>query len=396
MKMQILEYEVRFLTPAFLGNAEQSGQWRTPPFKALLRQWWRVVYASDHEFRVDLGKMRWEEGKLFGNAWLSHLERGRQVTDYSRSLLRIRLDQWDEGRGTKTKWGKLELDPGSKVRHPEVKQPIGPLLYLGYGPLLSEKPTRVPGQARLASATVLKSNAAVQEGESARLSLSLPNEHASRVKSALWLMDRYGTLGGRSRNGWGSFSLTPLGDAPALDVSTRNFVQPWKDALKSDWPHALGEDEKGLLIWKTGPFHDWRALMRGLAIVKLGLRTQFVFTTQRNASFPESRHWLSYPVTNHNVASWNRYRLPNSLRFKVRKTADEKLEAVIFHVPCFPPRDFSPDRNAILKTWERVHRFLDELTVPAASRRYEMIADPQRLKDLKRGLTEVVLRRTPE
>ena len=36
--MQEMSYEVKFLTPAFLGNAEQSGQWRTPPFKALLRQ----------------------------------------------------------------------------------------------------------------------------------------------------------------------------------------------------------------------------------------------------------------------------------------------------------------------------------------------------------------------
>ena len=34
--MQKMKYRVRFLTPAFLGNAEQSGQWRTPPFKAQL------------------------------------------------------------------------------------------------------------------------------------------------------------------------------------------------------------------------------------------------------------------------------------------------------------------------------------------------------------------------
>ncbi len=38
-------YTVRFLTPAFLGDAEQNGRWRTPPFKAQLRQWWRVAYA---------------------------------------------------------------------------------------------------------------------------------------------------------------------------------------------------------------------------------------------------------------------------------------------------------------------------------------------------------------
>ena len=31
--MQRMKHRIRFLTPAFLGNAEQSGQWRTPPLK---------------------------------------------------------------------------------------------------------------------------------------------------------------------------------------------------------------------------------------------------------------------------------------------------------------------------------------------------------------------------
>ena len=44
--MEKLEYKVSFLTPAFLGNAGQEGQWRSPPFKALLRHWWRVVRYS--------------------------------------------------------------------------------------------------------------------------------------------------------------------------------------------------------------------------------------------------------------------------------------------------------------------------------------------------------------
>lgn len=47
MEMINLTYRVSFNTPAFLGNAEQQAQWRTPPFKALLRQWWRVVKAPD-------------------------------------------------------------------------------------------------------------------------------------------------------------------------------------------------------------------------------------------------------------------------------------------------------------------------------------------------------------
>ena len=44
--MLTLHYTLSFNTPAFLGNAEQQAQWRTPPIKALIRQWWRVVKAS--------------------------------------------------------------------------------------------------------------------------------------------------------------------------------------------------------------------------------------------------------------------------------------------------------------------------------------------------------------
>lgn len=29
--MTTLEYRIRFLTPAFLGDAEQNGRWRRPP-----------------------------------------------------------------------------------------------------------------------------------------------------------------------------------------------------------------------------------------------------------------------------------------------------------------------------------------------------------------------------
>lgn len=47
MSMRELTYQVSFNTPAFLGNAEQQDQWRTPPFKPMLRQSWRRVRAAD-------------------------------------------------------------------------------------------------------------------------------------------------------------------------------------------------------------------------------------------------------------------------------------------------------------------------------------------------------------
>jgi len=266
--MKKLEYQVSFATPAFLGNAEQNAQWRTPPFKALLRQWWRVAYAADHGFPADTNAMRHEEGLLFGHAWLDDDRDGRgQKVAARKSLVRIRLDRWDDG--------KLQSwQPLATVGHPEVPFPVGSDLYLGYGPVTLPRGGNQPR---------LKSNAAIQAGELAKLAIAVPEDHARFIEHALSLMDRYGTLGGRSRNGWGSFALLPSpasGRGAGGEGDPRTLQPPlrdWQQALDIDWPHAIGRDDHGPLIWQTAPVSDWKALMRQLAIIKIGLRTQFRF-----------------------------------------------------------------------------------------------------------------------
>ncbi|MEY4194543.1 MAG: hypothetical protein RLZZ226_911 [Pseudomonadota bacterium] len=338
--MQQQKYTVRFTTPAFLGNAEQSGQWRTPPFKALLRQWWRIAWAARKHYEVDLTEMRQAEGWLFGNAWLEN--------DFRKSRVLLRLDRWDEG--TLRPW------PGGNltVHHPEAGNGnqgtnVDANLYLGYGPLRYQN-----------RATQLKdkANAAIQADETAQLSIAVPENDAALVWQALWLMDRYGSLGGRSRNGWGSFTLT---EANGQTITPPDILRPWEQALTLDWPHAIGKDQKNRpLIWQTGPHADWQTLMQTLARIKIGLRTQFRFN-DGHVQTPRDRHWLSYPVTNHRVNTWdNNARLPNSLRFKVRPAANNQVVGVIFHVPCLPPARFNPDQQAIKQVWNTVHAFLDQ------------------------------------
>jgi CRISPR-associated protein Cmr1 len=335
--MKTREYKVLFNNPAFLGNAHQDGQWRTSPFKALLRQWWRLAYAAGrHQEPGLVDAMRKEEGRLFGVA-----ADGREES--RKSLVRIRLDRWDIGK--LSSWAPLR-----KVSHPETKFPVGSDLYLGYGPVTLPKGAGVPK---------LKANAAIQAGEWALLSLAFPDAVEAQLGQALWLLNRYGTLGGRSRNGWGSFELVE--GTPALDSPLApGLVRSCTECLRLDWPHAIGRDKSGPLIWKTSPHGDWKMLMAKLAEIKIGLRTQFKFTTGQNAPAPEDRHWLSYPITNHSVRSWDRNaRLPNSLRFKVRSGGDGRVHGVIFHVPCSPPAGFQPDPLAIASVWQQVHRYLD-------------------------------------
>ena len=380
--MQTLRYRVRFTTPAFLGNAEQSGQWRTPPFKALLRQWWRVVYAANSRFAVNVGAMRREEGRLFGNAWLQN--------DFRKSAVRIRLSRWD--RGTLNSWNGLELEP---VIHPEVtrtRHRVGPHAYLGYGPLDGRRGTRFAERV----------NAAIQADETAELSIAVPDAAAAEVRSALALVDAYGSAGGRCRNGWGSLCLDPDEGTPAHDADLAACTRPWPQALDLDWPHCIGRDDAANgdspLVWRTAhACDDWRTLMRDLAIVKIGLRTMFVFPGVPPPHLrPMERHWLSYPITRHGTRQWSRNaRLPNTLRFKVRpdKESHGRLRGVIYHAPCRPPPDFRPDVRTIRGVWRKVHALLDELCSPVGARTYATIGDRTRRGILRPQLDRVALER---
>jgi CRISPR-associated protein Cmr1 len=340
MPLTAWRYVLRFVAPAFLGDADQSARWRTPPIKAQLRQWWRVAYAAQGGHRVDV--MRADEARLFGAA-------GEGEGASGRSLVRLRLDHWAAGKLAKKDWQPLE-----KVPHPEVERGVPTAdLYLGYGPVTLQNGP-------------LKANAAIHAGEQATLAIGLDRRvgatDESRLRLALHLMDRYGALGGRSRNGWGSYVLEPQDGTPAWPApSDERYSRPWREALALDWAHAIGSDARGPLVWSTGAKADWRAVMVELAKLKIGLRTALSFKTGNRAHAPEPRHWLAYPVTNHSVQAWGDARLPNTLRFKLRPTTDKKVAGIVFHMPALPPPAFGPQRHRdqIVELWQGVHSALD-------------------------------------
>lgn len=327
MTMKVFSTQLRFNTPAFLGDAEQNGVWRTPPIKALLRQFWRVAYAAQHNFKVDVTKMRQEEGMLFGYAWLEQdtFERNgiSERTSARKSLIRIQLDKWIEGT-LKTAPAIGQVSMGRNT--------ISAALYAGYGPV--EKGPR------------LKGNAAIQSGDSAALRLAFPQ--GLLVEQALALMHQFGTLGGRSRNGWGSFALE--GD----DLQEASLpTQDWKEAMQYDWPHAIGADDKGALIWQSTPQGKWEDAMRLLAQTRADLRR----------AVPD-RLMLAYPDTRGRMPGWNKDdRVPNSLRFKVRHE-DGRYVAVIFHMPCRPAKTLwekldSEKQKGFVACFSSAHSFLD-------------------------------------
>ncbi len=349
-------YTVRFTTPAFLGDAEQNGAWRTPPFKALLRQWWRVAVAKDYGY--DYAKLREAEGRLFGNAWLKNSSGG---IDASQSRIKLRLDTWRPGK--MPTWTEMPKN----IPHPEIKFPIDANLYLGYGPLTRNKE---------AKKTTFKDklNATIQAEENNILKIIYADERSSIILQTLQLIHWFGALGGRSRNGWGSL-LLESGEFKGLEALNQanetliNLAKSFEECLNFNWPHAFGKDNKGLLIWTSKkPNSTWREAMVELAKIKIAFRTALSFDPNRH-HYIDERHILAYPITHHNFNPWcNQSRLANQLRFKVTKAVQGGYIGMAYHLPCSIPNELLNTLNAADRTWiigkqldvwQSVHRALD-------------------------------------
>jgi len=339
-------YRLQLASPAFLGDADQRGVWRTPPLKALIREWWRIAIAP--ELRYDVSGLQVREKALFGTAADDSRE-GNQ-----KSRIRLTLSDWHDGICKKWEAGE------PRVTHPEVKdrntgnaRTVGAELYLGYGPLISQQGTQ------------LKTGAALQAKDSNTLKIAHPEAHSDELIRALTLAHWFGTIGGRSRNGWGSLAWQALDGSPALPALSREGLQqtgcvrPLTRCLDLDWPHAIGSDGKGVLVWQgKQTFPNWREAMKFLAQTKIDFRVELGFNTGDNSPRVEPRHVIAYPVTKHHVGQWGRnVRLANTLRFKLQAETDGTLRALIYHTPCKPTL---PHHGIdLLDTWQQVHRHLD-------------------------------------
>ncbi|MEY4979617.1 MAG: hypothetical protein RLZZ352_1887 [Pseudomonadota bacterium] len=368
MTMQTLTYQVSFNTPAFLGNAEQQAQWRTPPFKALIRQWWRVVKAP--QVGYDHKKLLALENALFGAAF----DDGEAKSH--RSRIQLRLSGW--GLGVLT-----QLPAMATHTHPEVKTREGKpvavdtAVYLGFGPVT------LHGMRK----------AIAPNTDPLELKLRCPEADAPDIRKAMQLAAWFGTLGSRSRNGWGSLHLEGEG-LTALDglcdsklaeqAPLRTLTAALGDRLAAQWPHSVGLcDDNRPAVWRVFArrdtdqgkyigFADWKTAMERLAALKIGFRTQFKFNSGKPHLRVEDRHVLAYPVTNHDLALTrdrskpNSARLASQMRFKVVQNKAGECFGLITHLPCTMPTAFfgdsgirPPDLSQQIEVWQQVHAFLN-------------------------------------
>lgn len=327
--MKILEYKVTFLTPAFLGNAEQNGQWRTPPFKALLRQWWRVAYSADKNFNVDLETMRKEEGLLFGHAWLENDRDQKGVKVAARkSLIRIRLEDpqnssraWALG----TQQGVYPLSEGLDTS------------YAWFG--LIKRGKGMPNRNGLRAEQV----------ESVRqLHIAFPDQYEERMRSVISLIHAFGLLGSRNRGGWGALDVkgTTHPVKEFLWSELLAYSRPLADCFQHDWAMSLARDENGLCLWESkNQFDSWDKAMKFIAIQRKQVRTNL---KQKK----DLRPALGFASPG---------RMPSPLRWKVIATQQGNLQVRVFALPHRIPDDANKHLlpQDLQLAWEIVTSTLD-------------------------------------
>jgi CRISPR-associated protein Cmr1 len=183
----MLTLKLRFLvlSPLFLGGADQSAELRAPSFKGALRWWYRAIdprYCVREE--SDGGEPTAEspirEDVIFGGTM--------NGAGQSRFLIRIESKSYRPAV-----WGSFNASQFNEGRGRETRNG---LVYLGYTFQLrgNESRTAVPVSHQLNLVlTVPRSG--------------MPDVYRRAVLASCWLLGAFGSLGTRSRRGFGSLAL---------------------------------------------------------------------------------------------------------------------------------------------------------------------------------------------
>lgn len=231
------DYTLELVTPAFLGGADQSAEWRTPGIKALIRQWWRVAYVAEHGVNVE--RMLEQEGLRFGS---TQEFKGPHDRDPSlhKAAISIRFDGLPPSQAE-------QVEPVRGDRNQSLP-------YLGFGPFV--QPTQPSTRKALSHGSKTKLQVIIKGHDNVEA-----DRYAQEMDTVFALIARFGTLGSRSRNGWGSLKLT----GPTLQaLNPEKFARPLDDSLRQDWMTGIATDRSGLMLWQTPVKTDWKSVMTDL------------------------------------------------------------------------------------------------------------------------------------
>lgn len=339
-------FSVEVLTPMFLGGADGNGELRSPPFKNAIRYWWRLTQGDTPKDQL-LAK----EQALFGG--VNEDKKSNPEMKPCRSLVDVVVtgDVTVEQKGS-------TINIGTK-KNPEAKgNNVSLSAYLGLGPVAMKGNQYV--------------KTPISPGQIFSLHITWPKEYSGEILDTISLFAHFGALGARSRNGWGSFSLSSSSGVQLKNFKAlhKKYGQDIGNIFKNNsvkkFPSKLGLSKfNGIdssLLWEISSGNTLKDVMQEAASKYMDVRQSLPFG-RPNGNVAQ-RHILGYPVMHHDVKSWegknkNDGRMPSQLRILVRKNGDI-YRSYFFHLPHPIPKEWDSTLGSELSVWQEIHRWLDK------------------------------------
>jgi CRISPR-associated protein Cmr1 len=192
-----LIFELEFITPAFIGGADQQAELRSASFVGLLRWWWRALKGG-----CDIEKLKKEEIEIFGG------DRRKASPVY----LRV--------EGDVSKGRDLVAEYRLNWRFDRNRRALtGPHAGVGY---------------LYYSMTALNKREFIKAGSRLKLILIGEDESLKHYTASLWALVFLGGVGSRSRRGGGNLAVIDcnLKDLGISFIPTGNFDEWLKENLK--------------------------------------------------------------------------------------------------------------------------------------------------------------------
>src|SRR3990170_5906868 len=203
-----ISFEIETITPMFLSGADQSkAELRAASIKGLLRFWWRALQAES-----DINELRKRESQIFGS---SDEKKG------GGSIFSIRINNESNSQPATKSLPYKDIHKVSFWSQKQNRQiTINILEYLAYGPF-------DPRTKKIRSYIDAKT----------KFNLILhfrDNHYIDDVLKAMYIFSLFGGLGSRSRNGFGSFTISKQeGDGSFLsDIGIAATSEYSTDRLK--------------------------------------------------------------------------------------------------------------------------------------------------------------------
>ncbi len=247
------ELELEFITPAFLGNANQDAELRPAPFKGMLRYWWRILYGAKYGDNIAS-----QESKLFGSTEGASAVR---LCVYQTEAIRIN----NEDSPFRKKGGNYQ------VSHAGGTFSLNILDYLAYGKYEYQREVK---------RNVYK-NSHIEPGVKFKLRVECSKDYASEVFTSLYALVEFGGIGSRCRNGFGSLGLV----SGKLDYAAelKKCAQTGKQKYS-----ALSKESRLYQTAKSYPSWDKALAEVGLVYkdVRIGLEGSHLFNRRGLVSRP--------------------------------------------------------------------------------------------------------------